>query len=607
MGQNWYFWGITKHSGSYVLGTFYPVVLGDLSVGTPTFSNTLTQLASGAPESNSYYMMRWEQRSTTESATSIVNPNHNGGTSTFDQTLATSGKLMPKTYSVVPTRTGYNFNGYYMNLSNGQQFFYDKFMNPSAWMTTTNPYDTRTINAQWLAVQFDITLDMTGGNGGTGSVGVTYDQPMPSATAPSRTGYTFLGYWDTSSTSGGTQYYNANMTSARNWDKTTKVTLYARWQEIRTTVTLDPDGGSGGTTSVQVDYDQPMPSATAPSRTGYSFNGYFTEKNGQGIQYYDGSMKSTVTYRQTSNITLYAYWVPTIYKLTLNHNGGSSSTNSVNATYNQVMPNGIEKPILDHYVFKGYYDAVSGGKKYYNADMSSANVWDKTENYTLYAQWAKNDFLITFDANGGVGGTTQVHATYNADMPAATAPTKVGYKFDGYFDALVGGRQYYNADMSSARVWDKTENFTLYAHWTVMTYTVTLNSNGGSQGTSSITVPYGENMPNATAPYKKSHNFLGYFDAASDGKQYYNADMSSASVWDKAQNSTLYAQWDAKSYTVTFDRAEGTGGTESITVKFGEVMPTADAPTRERIHLWDTMKHMTKMATILQTVDRFMI
>jgi uncharacterized repeat protein (TIGR02543 family) len=50
---------------------------------------------------------------------------------------------------------------------------------------------------------------------------------MPSATAPSRSGFTFNGYWD--ATSGGTRYYNNNMTSARAWDKPNNATLYARW------------------------------------------------------------------------------------------------------------------------------------------------------------------------------------------------------------------------------------------------------------------------------------------------------------------------------------------------------------------------------------------
>ena len=68
---------------------------------------------------------------------------------------------------------------------------------------------------------------------------------MPSATAPTRTGYTFGGYY-TSSGGAGTQYYNASMGSAKNWDKTTNTKLYAKWTAKSYNVTFK--GGNQTTT-----------------------------------------------------------------------------------------------------------------------------------------------------------------------------------------------------------------------------------------------------------------------------------------------------------------------------------------------------------------------
>ena len=76
---------------------------------------------------------------------------------------------------------------------------------------------------------FNITLNANGGNGGTTSVTATYNAAMPSATMPTRTGYTFAGYYDTNVATGGTQYYTNTGASARTWDKTTATILYARW------------------------------------------------------------------------------------------------------------------------------------------------------------------------------------------------------------------------------------------------------------------------------------------------------------------------------------------------------------------------------------------
>ena len=69
------------------------------------------------------------------------------------------------------------------------------------------------------------------------------------------------------------------------------VNLYAIWLRIKYTVTFDRQGGSGGTGSVEATLDTAMPSITPPTRTGYTFGGYYTGTNGSGTQYYnaDGS------------------------------------------------------------------------------------------------------------------------------------------------------------------------------------------------------------------------------------------------------------------------------------------------------------------------------
>ncbi|GHS88467.1 hypothetical protein FACS189487_06820 [Campylobacterota bacterium] len=78
------------------------------------------------------------------------------------------------------------------------------------------------------------------------------------------------------------------------------------------TVTLDRQSGSGGTASVVATYGQAMPTATAPTRAGYTFGGYWTETNGGGTQYYSAAMASLQSYTLLEGITLYAKWTKTI-------------------------------------------------------------------------------------------------------------------------------------------------------------------------------------------------------------------------------------------------------------------------------------------------------
>jgi hypothetical protein len=180
--------------------------------------------------------------------------------------------------------------------------------------------------------------------------------------------------------------------------------------------------------------------------------------------------------------------------------------------------------------------------------------------------------VITFDANGGTGGqTTPLTAAYGEPMPElAGAPAREGYSFTGYFDAETGGTQYYNADLSSAKDWDKTEDTILYALWTqIMTEinTVSFDANGGGGGqTAPLTANYGEPMPELAGQvpvrmdrfdnpavtkestkigyYFVEYYFDGYFDAQSGGTKYYNADLSPAKeAWDKMADTTLYARW----------------------------------------------------------------
>jgi hypothetical protein len=109
----------------------------------------------------------------------------------------------------------------------------------------------------------------------------------------------------------------------------------------------------------------------------------------------------------------------------------------------------------------------------------------------------KETCTLTFNANGGTGGqTTSVTAVSGQAMPAIAAapvyetnshpsdPYENNYEkkyFNGYFDAQTGGKKYYNADLSSAAAWDKTEDAVLYAQWLTaeQKYNVTLGSGTG--------------------------------------------------------------------------------------------------------------------------------
>ena len=399
--------------------------------------------------------------------------------------------------------------------------------------TIVAPYTYETANnvilyAQYTANVHGVSFDKQGGTGGSDGVNAIYNSSMPAATAPTKTGYTFNGYY--SEPNGlGTKYYNLDMTSANVWDNDSNTTLYADWVANTYDVVLDMQGGSGGTVNILATYASAMPMATAPTRTGYTFNGYYSMPNGGGTKYYHLDMTSANIWNVAENTTLYANWTANTYTITFDTQGGSGGTVSTTATYDSVMPSAIA-PTKVGYTFFGYFTSPNGaGTQIYNEFMVSSHVWDITSNTTLYAFWVPIQYEIVFNTAGGSGGTSSILASYGCAMPMATAPTKTGYVFLGYYTSTEGaGVKYYEADMSSARNWDITSGTTLYAYWRGQyfninyknlifldhTADVILDENETKDAPTYFEYGKGFNLNRATASWQKNDGvlvFLGWY------------------------------------------------------------------------------------------------
>ena len=361
-------------------------------------------------------------------------------------------------------------------------------------------------------------------------------------------------------------------------------------------------------------------------RDGYTFVGWSTDPNATTAEYeYQGDFcpYDDVNGGGKGPVKLYAVWKANTYIVALRRNSKDDSPVDayVYATYDQKLPsvdidgNTVAAPTTRGYDFKGYYgEGFGGGYLYYNEDMSSNHVWDRTEENYVIARWIPHTTTVVFDLQGGIlyYGATEVNATYGKDMPTegVGVPQRQGYTFGGYYNKPNGaGTQYYTADMTSATTWDIDERLldpqvtevTLYANWIPLTYTVTLDPQGGTGGTTSVTATYGQPLPSGlTAPTKPGYEFRGYYgiensewaesqgqDIYYGGKEYYDKDMNGVEPWDKTQAATIYAHWAPATYIVTFDAnggvlpnnvidknkqnfdiAEGSNGVITITYKY---------------------------------------
>ena len=385
--------------------------------------------------------------------------------------------------------------------------------------------------------------------GNTTGVIVTYKdgdseyakQVLPSGTlatrpdAPAATpGYTFGG-WNKAD---GTAWDYAS-------DKVTdNITLYAKWAANTYTITFDTAGGSEVITkTIEVTYGEQFGDMPVPKREGYVFLGWYDALVG-GKCYGDSDGKSTSTYDKDVSITLYAQWAEAPSRMVYFNTCGGTMTGSVEVLHKLNTPIAKpDNPTKPGHTFNGWY-----------TDSALTQAWNfddwVTGELKLYAGWTVNQYTITFDTNGG-SEIAPITQDYGTEITAPDNPTRKGYTFKG---------------------WDKeipetmpAENITVKAQWEINQYTITFDTNGGSE-IASITQDYGTKITAPADPTRKGYTFKG---------------------WDKeipetmpAENITVKAQWEINQYTIAFDT---NGGSEiaPITQDYGTEITVPDNPTRK--------------------------
>ena len=250
---------------------------------------------------NGYYSFTFTIPQPTENefkVTAVANPTA-GGTVTPTSATAmgqnTGGDITAK------ANTGYTFTNWTIKTGTG----YFGTSGTSTTSTTANtkfrPTADASIQANFTANEYTVTLDnQNATTAGTATVTATYGSAMPVITIPKKTGYTFGGYY-TNTNGGGTKYYNVDGTSAKNWDKTSKTTLYAKWTETKYDIQININGNGTtnqtGTKSIGI----MGISATATPAAGYIFKNW-TVTGGAHVSDAN-SATTTITATATGTVT----------------------------------------------------------------------------------------------------------------------------------------------------------------------------------------------------------------------------------------------------------------------------------------------------------------
>ena len=305
-------------------------------------------------------------------------------------------------YGTLPTLSGapegYSFDGWYTSATGGTQITSD---------STVPTEDTYTLYAHWKANSYTLTFNPMSGSVSPTTQSVTYDAKYGDLPTPTRTGYTFTG-WYTEETGG------SKIESTTIYKTADNQTVYAHWTAKTCTVNFDAKGGFVNPSSNQVTFAAKYGELPTPTKTGYTFKGWYTEASA-GSQVTKDSVVNI-----DSNHTLYAHWEDMGITVTMKDYtfGGE----------------GLEAPTVSKTVtgatVKYYYtenNETTGGTEW-NGELSSLALLH-AGNYYMYA-------VIT-----GTDGTcyTTANDSFKVEKadPTYTAPTPNEWTYDGTDKVLV--------------------------------------------------------------------------------------------------------------------------------------------------------------------------
>ena len=252
------------------------------------------------------------------------------------------------------------------------------------------------------------------------------------------------------------------------------ITLTAKWEPLKYSVTLDVNGGVINNSITEYVYGEgaALPSASDMTKEGYSFGGWYTSSD------FSDSPVTNIDATDRGNKTYHAKWNVNQYTISFDTSGGSA-VSSITQDYGSTVVKPLD-PTKVGYTFTGWEPEIPD-------TIPSSNI-------TIKAKWSVNKYTITFDTDGG-SEVLPIIQDYGSTVIAPISPTKVGFTFNGWDNPIP-------STMPSS---DKL----IKALWEINKYTITFDTNGGSN-VDSITQDYGSTIVKPLDPTREGYTFTGW-------------------------------------------------------------------------------------------------
>ena len=498
-----------------------------------------------------------------------------------------------------PTRTGYDFKGWYTSADGGDT------LSESLFDFNTPIKADLTLYAKWqmqtLKIHFDKNADDASGKMDVQTIRFDELPVRISANAFDRTskGYDFA-HWNTERDGTGYYHYDGFEITESNWDEVRgyadrdgNLTLYAQWADILYKVHFNPtDGGwfnwEDEPWQQDVKWHTHATKPTDPTRTGYKFLGWYTSKD-YGTTLSDEKFDFD-TEIITQDITLYAKWSSESLVINFNENGGKGEMPPQKVDGSELGTVSISRNTFERegYDFIGWSkDKTATTADFVDNEPISQFNWDSlhtADEITLYAVWRAITYQVKFDTNGGSWIQSQT-VKWNERATRPAAPTRTGYKFLGWYEDDTLTKLFdFDTEFDDSK-YAPSRTLTLYAKWEPEKLVINFHANGGEGATTTQTITYGQ-LPvpiNAAGLLsKEGHNFDGWATSENGEKIYGDCELITVENWAKIRTSetiNLYAKWKIQTFTVTFNANNGSAVT-STTVEWGKPAREPTAPTR---------------------------
>ena len=338
--------------------------------------------------------------------------------------------------SYVPDLYVAEFNTTFQNLKHVQN---DEQIVPVTLIWAGDSWQLKTQGRVHVTEEYTVTFNAYGGFPTPDEQHVKSGEKAVLPVEPTLKGYIFA-FWYLGEDEQNATAYDFNTPVTEN------ITLTAKWNINKYTVTFNSYGGTPVPPAQEVEYGLTATKPADPTLKGYTFAFWYLGEDEQNATAYDFDTPVT------ENITLTAKWNINKYTVAFNTDGGTPVPPAQEVEYGLTATEPAA-PEKTGYTFDGWY---LGDEKY---DFSAA----VEQNITLTAKWTQNTYTVTFDPNGG-NELAEADKTKAVKIGEAygelPTPTRKGYNFAGWYTEAEEGTVV-TADTTVSAMTDHT----LYAHW----------------------------------------------------------------------------------------------------------------------------------------------